>query len=150
MGLPGFTLHRREDTMTTPETALPSVSSLLKLARCEVTPDNDDEPQPANTPAPNPTASKKRPAVVSITLPAPLTAEIIKRASEELPQGAQVALYSCISAYQVQNVIVFITVCPRRTAQKTRILWWENVVDTRKHTLATESCTKRANMQCKQ
>jgi len=108
--------------MTTPDTALPSVSSLLKWARGEVTPDN--EPQPANTPAPNQTASKKRPAVDSITLPAPLTAEIIKRVSEELPQGAQVALYSCVSAYQVQDVIVVITVCPWRTAQKTRIFEW--------------------------
>jgi hypothetical protein len=77
---------------------LPSVSSLLKWARGESEHERPHE---------QPVAVAKRPfsklGVGDDTIPAPLTAASIERAMEELPQGAGVALESCLTAFKVTD-----------------------------------------------
>lgn len=92
-----FATVAQRGVMTAPDTALPSVSSLLKWARGEVL-DHDGNPA-------NPVASNEQPRseVAGEALPVPLTDAIIKCASEELPQGATVALESCVTAYKVNT-----------------------------------------------
>ena len=81
--------------MSSPTTALPSVSSLLKWARGEAEPEKKVDCT---------TATNKRAfsnLVEEEKMPRPLTAAIIQRATEELPQGAGVALESCLTAFKV-------------------------------------------------
>ena len=77
---------------------LPSVSSLLKWARGE-----SEHERPHEQPA----AVAKRPfsklGAGDDTIPAPLTAASIERAIQELPQGAGVALESCLTAFKVTD-----------------------------------------------
>ena len=77
--------------MTPPVAPLPSVSSVLKWARGHA------EEQTEKS------ASNKRtfPGVDEDIIPAPLTNDIIELALEELPQGACVALESCLTALKV-------------------------------------------------
>lgn len=93
-----FATVAQRGVMTAPDTALPSVSSLLKWARGEVL-DHDGNPA-------NPVASNEQPRseVAGEALPVPLTDAIIKCASEELPQGATVALESCVTAYKSKRL----------------------------------------------
>ncbi len=89
-------LQVRLPGMSDTGTTLPSVSSLLKWARGESEHERLHE-QPA--------AVAKRPfsklGAGDDTIPAPLTAASIQRAVEELPQGAGVALESCLTAFKV-------------------------------------------------
>jgi hypothetical protein len=78
--------------MSSPGAPLPSVSSVLKWARGQVEPVGQ-----------NPASNKRLIAAVDEeTLPAPLTNATIQRAIQELPQGACVALESCLTALKVK------------------------------------------------
>lgn len=81
--------------MTSCSESLPSVSSLLKWARGE------GEHVAADSPA----AGKRSLSAFldDAAIPAPLTAAIVQRATDELPQGACVALESCLGALKVHD-----------------------------------------------
>ena len=86
--------------MTADGTALPSVSSLLQWARVA----RDAEP---NSQAETPIAVPSKRffselGAAGVSLPTPLTSDIISRASKELPQGACLALDSCLAALKVR------------------------------------------------
>jgi len=77
--------------MTPPVAPLPSVSCVLKWARGQ----GEEKTEKS--------ASNKRifAGVDEDVIPAPLTHDIIEQAIEELPQGACVALESCLTALKV-------------------------------------------------
>jgi hypothetical protein len=81
--------------MTSPVAPLPSVSSVLQWARGHA------EEQTEKS------ASNKRTfaGVDEDIIPAPLTNDIIEQAIEELPQGACVALESCLTALKVDLLL---------------------------------------------
>jgi len=91
-------LQVRLPGMSDTGTTLPSVSSLLKWARGESEHERPHE-QPASV--------AKRPfsklGAGDNSIPAPLTSASIQRAMEELPQGAGVALESCLTAFKVSS-----------------------------------------------
>lgn len=90
--------------MTADGTSLPSVSSLLQWARVA----RDAEP---NSQAEPPIAAPSKRffselGAAGVSLPAPLTSDIISRASKELAQGACLALDSCLAALKVRPFVM--------------------------------------------
>ena len=81
-------------------TSLPSLSSVLKWVRREA---DAEASQPESPPASNKRTISE---VGDDDIPAPLSAHIIHRAMSELPQGACVALESCINALKVSTAFL--------------------------------------------
>ena len=89
---------RITEKMTADGMALPSVSSLLQWAR--VAREAEPDVRVKNAPS-SPSKRWFSDLGKATTVPEPLTPDIIHRASKELPQGASVALESCLTAFKV-------------------------------------------------
>lgn len=111
-------------------TTLPSVSSLLQWARGAA----EHERAPEQPPAPAKRTFSSLSAADADGIPAPLTADIIQRATEELPQGAGVALESCLTAFKVVALLPAPLRCARHAATRTRICFRPLACYVRVHT----------------
>ncbi len=95
-------------------TTLPSVSSLLQWARGAAEHERGAEQPPEHAKRTFSSLS----AADADGIPVPLTADIIQRATEELPQGASVALESCLTAFKVAALLSAPPRCARHAATR--------------------------------